>query len=137
MNIIEGAKKLNFPIGEYVITGSGLLGALGLREANDLDVAITPKLLKKLRATGKWKEKLRHNKLKLFLESDNVDVITQLDWDKYPTTVEEAIKSATIIEGIPFLNFEQTILFKTALGREKDFKDIELLKKYRKQNPIS
>lgn len=133
MNIIEDVKKLNFTIGGYVIVGSGLLAVLGLREANDIDVAVTQKLLKELQATGKWEEEIRYGKL--FLKSEDVDVITQLEWDKYPTTTEEAIKTATIIEGVPFLNMEQTILFKTALGREKDFKDIELLKEYQKQTP--
>ncbi|MFA5841907.1 MAG: hypothetical protein WC835_03050 [Candidatus Paceibacterota bacterium] len=46
MNIAQRVKKLNFPIGEYVVVGSGLLDALGLRKANDIDVAITQKLLK-------------------------------------------------------------------------------------------
>ena len=44
MNIIEKAKKLNFPAGEYVIVGSGTLDALGIRQANDLDVAVLPEL---------------------------------------------------------------------------------------------
>jgi len=34
MNIIEKAKKLNFPSGEYVIVGSGILEALGIRHGN-------------------------------------------------------------------------------------------------------
>lgn len=129
MNFVERVKELNFPLGEYVVVGSGLLDVLALRKASDIDVAITQKLLKELQLTGKWKEEFRYNKL--FLAGDKVDVITQLDWDKYPTTVNEAIKTATVIDGVPFLNIGQTILFKLALGREKDFKDIELLKKYR------
>lgn len=129
MKFIERVKKLNFPIGEFVIIGGGLLDALGLREAIDIDVAISQKLLKKLQATGEWGEEIRYNKL--FLKGDNIEVITVLNWDKYPTTVEEAIQTAIMIDGVPFLNIEQTILFKTALGREKDFKDIELLKDYR------
>lgn len=44
MNIIEKARELNFPAGEYGIVGSGPLGALGIREAGDLDVAVSPKL---------------------------------------------------------------------------------------------
>lgn len=131
MDIIKKAKELNFLDGEYVIIGSGLLAALGLREASDVDVAITPKLLKKLQATGNWKEEIKWNKL--FLVGEGVDVITQLNWEDYSTTTEEAIRTATIIDGVPFLNIEETIKFKKALGREKDFRDIELLKKYKKK----
>ena len=65
-----------------------------------------------------------------FLVNDGVDVITQLDWENYATTTQEAIDSALIIDGVPFLNIEEIIKFKTAMGREKDLKDIELLKKY-------
>jgi hypothetical protein len=64
---------------------------------------------------------------------NDIDIIKQLDWEDYPTTVEEAIKSADIIQGFPFLNISETIKFKTALGREKDFRDIEMLKDYLKE----
>ncbi len=35
-----------------------------------------------------------------------------------------------MINGFPFLNIEETIKFKRALGREKDFNDIKLLEAY-------
>lgn len=42
--------------------------------------------------------------------------------------MEEIISSATLIDGIPFMNLDELIKFKIALGREKDFEDIELIK---------
>lgn len=132
MDIIKKVKNLDLPLGEYVIVGGGILEALGLRETNDIDVAVTPKLLEKLRESGKYKEEIKWGKL--FLTGDKIDIITQLNWDKYSTKTEEAIKTATIIDGIPFLNIEETIKYKTALGREKDFKDMELLKDYQKKH---
>lgn len=128
MNIISKIKELNFPLGEYVVVGSGILDTLNIREANDIDIAVTPKLHEQLRKTGEFKEDIRYNKI--FLIKDGLDIIPQLNWDKYETTIEEAISSAKIIEGIPFMNLEELIKFKTALGREKDFKDIELIKNY-------
>jgi hypothetical protein len=130
MNIIIKIKELNLPLGEYVIVGSGILDALNIREAHDIDIAVTPKLHEQLRKTGEFKEDIRYNKI--FLIKDGIDIIPQLNWDKYKTTTEEAITSAKIIEGIPFMNLEELIKFKTALGREKDFKDIELIKQYLK-----
>jgi len=44
------------------------------------------------------------------------------------------IKTAFLIDGIPFMNTEELIKFKMAFGREKDFKDIELIKEYIKNN---
>jgi len=128
MNIINKVKALNLPFGEYVVAGAGILEALNIRETNDVDVAVTKDLHKKLRETGEWEEEEKYGKI--FLKKEKVDVIPQLDWEEYKTTTEEAISSATVIEGIPFMNLEELIKFKTALAREKDFKDIELIKEY-------
>ena len=134
MNIFKKLKKLNFPLGEYVLVGSGPLAARGIREASDLDIAVTDKLWRQLLNSGDYKTEERYGRLFLAEKnSDDIDIIKQLDWEDYPTTVEEAIKSADIIQGFPFLNISETIKFKTALGRKKDFCDIEMLKKYLKQ----
>lgn len=132
MNIFKKLKQLNFPLGEYVIVGSGPLAARDIREVSDLDIAVTPKLFKELINYKKYKEVEKYGKL--FLEADNIDIIPQLDWHDYPTKVEEAIKTADIINGFPFLNISETIKFKKALGRKKDFKDIKLLENFKKSN---
>lgn len=62
-------------------------------------------------------------------------MIPQLDWEEYSTTTEEAIQTATIIDGIPFMNLNELCKFKEALGRDKDFKDIELIREYQRNNP--
>jgi hypothetical protein len=128
MNIIEKAKELNFPAGEYVIVGSGPLGALGIREAGDLDMAVSPKLFAQLQASGEWEEEERYGKL--FLMREGIDIIPRLSWDAYPTSTEEAIASAMILDGVYFMNLEELKKFKTALGRDKDFADIALIDAY-------
>ena len=128
MNIFKKLEEINLPLGEYAVVGSGILAALNLREANDLDVIISSKLLDKMKDGNRYKKEIRCGKL--FLIGDDIDIITQLSLDDYPTTIDEAIKSAIIINGFQFLNIEETIKFKQALGREKDFKDIELLNNY-------
>lgn len=131
MDIFKKLKELNFPLGEYVLVGSGPLAARGIRAASDLDIAVTPKLFKQLIVSKNYQEVEKYGKI--FLEADNIDIIPQLDWEEYFTTTEEAIKTADIINGYPFLNIEETIKFKKALGREKDFKDIKLLEDYQKK----
>lgn len=128
MNIIEKIKELNLPSGQYVIVASSVLDVLGIRKAQDIDIAVTKNLFQKMRQTGEWKEIEKYDKI--FLEKEGFDIIPQLDWENYTTTTEEAISSALVIEGIPFMNLNELIKFKTALGREKDFKDIELIKEY-------
>jgi hypothetical protein len=125
MNIISKVKELGLPIGEYVVVGSGILDALGLRPANDIDIVVLPELHAQMRRSGDWEEEERYGKI--FLKREGVDVITQLDWSEYPTTTSEAIRSATLIDGIPFMNLVELRRFKTALGREKDSADIALI----------
>lgn len=132
MDIFKKLKELNFPLGEYVLVGSGPLAARGIREANDLDIAVSPKLLKQLIDSKKYQEVEKYGKV--FLEADNIDIIPRLDWEDYPTTTAEAIKTAEILNGYPFLNIKEAIKFKKALGREKDFRDIKLLEDYQKLN---
>jgi hypothetical protein len=119
MDIFKKLKELDLPFGHYVIIGSGILAALGLRPANDLDIAVDNYLLEKLKSSPDFREKNKYSKL--FLESEDVEIITELQWEHYPTTIEQAIKSAEIIMTYPFLNLDETIKFKKALGREKDF----------------
>lgn len=133
MDIFKKLKELNFPLGEYVLVGSGPLAARGIREASDLDIAVTDKLWQELINSGNYKIEERYGRVFLAEKNnDDVDIIKQLDWDAYPTTTEEAIKTADIINGYPFLNVAETIKFKKALGREKDFRDIKLLEDYQK-----
>jgi hypothetical protein len=130
MDIVDRVKKLNLPLGEYVIVGGGILEALEIRATNDVDVAVTPKLFEILRASGEWNEEERYGKL--FLTQDNIDIIPTLSWVDYPTSTEEAILSATVIDGVPFMNLEELKRFKSALGREKDKADIALIEAYQR-----
>ena len=128
MDIFTKIKLLEFPQGEYVVVASGTLEALGIRKANDIDIAVTPKLHLQLMKTGKWKEEIKYEKV--FLQKEGIEIISILDWDKFHITTEEAINSALVINGISFMNLNHLRQFKQALGREKDFKDIELINKY-------
>lgn len=127
-SIIEKIKGLNFPALQYVIVGSGTLDALGIRKASDIDIAVLPELHKKLCENSDWEKIERYGKI--FLKKEGIDIIPSLDWSEYSTTTEEAIQSALIIDGIPFLNLQELKKFKKALGREKDFADIKLIDEY-------
>ena len=128
MNIITEVKKLDLPLGQYVVIGSGIMAQLGLREANDVDIAVTANLYAKLRASHEWEEEERYGKI--FLKKDVVEINPRLDWESYSTTAEEAIASATIFDGVPFMNLNELLTFKRALGREKDLRDVVVLEEY-------
>lgn len=125
-NIIEKIKALNFPKDQYVVIGSGTMAALGIREANDVDISALPSLYETLFQNEEWNRE-NHNGC-ILLKKDGIEVATGLLWNTYPLSTQEAIDSAITIEGIHFLNLEHLVKFKQAIGREKDFKDIELIK---------
>ncbi len=128
MDVIAEVKKLDLPLGQFVVIGSGILAELGLRAANDVDIAVTSDLHATLRASGEWDEEERYGRI--FLKKGGVEIIPRLDWESYSTTAEEAIASATIIDGIPFMNLHELLKFKRALGRAKDVPDIVMIEEY-------
>ena len=128
MNIITKVKKLDLPLGQYVVIGSGIMAQLGLRAAKDVDIAVTPDLYATLRASGQWEEAERYGKI--FLKKDAVEINPPLDWESNATTAEAAIASATIIDGVPFMNLNDLVKFKRGLGRAKDLADIVMIEAY-------
>ena len=87
MDIFKKLKELNFPLGEYVLVGSGPLAARGIRKASDLDIAVTDELWQELINSGNYKIEERYGRVFLAEKnSDDVDIIKQLDWDAYSTT---------------------------------------------------
>lgn len=127
VNIFKTIKELNLPNGEYVVVGSGIMGALGIREINDVDLCVSSKILQTFKEKDGWRSYKKWNKTFLENKGKNIDMFSQLAWEGYQTTREKAIETAEHINGVPFLNIEETIKFKEALGREKDMEDIKLL----------
>ncbi len=130
MAITDRVKELNLPFGKYIVIGSGILDALGLRTANDIDIAVLPELYEQLRATGEWEEEERYGKI--FLMKEGVEINPRLEWEDFPTTTRQAIGSALVVDSIAFLNLEELKKFKRALGRQKDYNDIALIDRYLK-----
>lgn len=126
--LIDKIKNLNFPKGEYLVIGSWILSMLGIRESQDIDILVTKKLFNGLKKS--W-ERAEHEKFgKLFLEKDVFEISNKSKFWKYNTNTEKLIEKALIIENIPFMNLDEFIKFKMALGREKDIQDIKFIKEY-------
>jgi hypothetical protein len=107
------------------------MDALGIRPAKDIDLSVLPPLFERLRAGGGWVAEERYGRV--ILRRGDVELNAQLEWEDYPTTTIEAIEGALIIDGIPFMNLDELVRFKRALGREKDERDIALIEAYRSQ----
>ncbi len=133
-NIFDQLKKLDLPIGEYVVVG-GAMEAHGIREAHDLDILVTPNLYKKLYKAG-WPQCKCDQCLetsRLMLRKKDVDILPSFMFKDYIGDTKKLIENADIINGYPFIKLTEFIKFKKELGRPKDFKDIKLMENHLKQ----
>lgn len=103
MDIFERVKKLDLPLGEYAVFGSGLLDAWSIRKANDLDIIVTEKLFEELKRKG-YEKKWDEAGFK-YLTIGEADITTAQDiptHGNYLPDRNKLIKEAVVINGIPF-----------------------------------
>lgn len=133
-DIFKKLGELNFPLGEYVVVG-GAVTAHGIRESEDLDILVTPKLYQQLKKQGfkacTCQECIDTSRVLLSIK--DVDILPNLILGDYLGDTKKLIEEADIINGFPFIKLEELVKFKRVLGREKDFKDIKLIEQYFKK----
>jgi len=127
-DLLQKIKGLNFPLGEYALFGSAPMFIRGLREEmHDVDLVVTEKLWKKMQTVPGWKMEaassgdpvLRCEELEMFC-----------GWAPGEWDVNELIKTADMIDGLPFVTLESVLKWKKAYGREKDLADVKKIEKY-------
>jgi len=122
-------KILGLKSEEYIVIGSGLLAALGLRECNDVDLVVTKEKYKRYKNSG-WIEKKAHNNV--YLQHGVFEC--SIGWDRQKpglySNLKELKKSQIIIDGTPYISLERLRAWKQRKGREKDLVDIKLIDKY-------
>lgn len=118
---------LGFVIGQYAITGSGPLAVRNLREASDLDIIVLPEVWSQYSKT--YPVKNEHFET---IQIGNISLLGEGSYfsnpDIYP--VDKQIEEADIIDNHAYVNLPTIRLFKEKLGREKDLKDIELIRSF-------
>ena len=122
LNHIEELDILELPDGKYAIFGSGPMGIRNIRDSQDIDIIVKSDLWEGL--IKKYKDHL--NKELSMISIGNLEIGRQIPYlsDK----VDEMIESAEIIEDLPFVRLEYVIEWKELMGRDKDKKDVELIK---------
>jgi len=125
--LFQRVKDLNLPIGEYAIFGSGPMGIRGIREMGDVDIIVTQKLWDYFINKSDWEQRQIDNLDGMKNEKLNIEIWKDwwIGWN-----VEQMIKEAEIIGGLAFVNLEMMIEWKTLIAREKDLKDLELIKNW-------
>ena len=117
--LLSELEKLNLPKGEYAIFGSGPPSAREIREARDLDILASKKLYEKLI--------LKYNAENEKIVIGNIEIFMNV---RYVDNPEDVIRNAEMIHGYPFARLEDILEWKKKMGRGKDIRDIELIKRY-------
>lgn len=133
--LFDELRQFDLPIGEYLIIASGPMGIRMLREISDVDLKVTDKLWAELAKTYEiFYDECEVMKLRL---SDNIEAMCEAsfkDRNQDAPKIDQQIKEAEMIDGLPFENIQTTLYFKRKSTREKDAKDVVLIEKWLKNN---
>lgn len=123
MHIPTKLKELNLEAGSYIVVGSGILGALGIRESGDIDLIVSQEVYDRFEADGwghgQWSDHI-------VLQQDVFDL--GRIW--YGKSVADLLVNAQYVEYVPYLSLEDVYEWKKNLGREKDLRDLKLIEDY-------
>lgn len=122
MQHLNELANLNLPKDQYAIFGSGPMGIRNLREVNDLDIIVKENLWSKLI------KEYSLNEDKGCIQIGQIEIFN--NWSPWFNNINELIDSSEIINGFPFVRLDYVMEWKSKLGREKDFKDLSLIKNY-------
>lgn len=128
MDIYQRIKSLNLPLGKYVVGGGAALEAFGIRKATDIDVAVTRDTYQKLRSDG-WREKTVNGGNKGLVRRE-IDLAVGFACGKRKIRTATLLKTATVVNGVPFIDLKQIIKIKKAANRPKDKSDLRLIEKF-------
>ncbi|MDP3741369.1 MAG: hypothetical protein Q8R08_03540 [bacterium] len=97
----------------------------GLREANDIDLLVSPEVYEKLRRAG-WQE-LHKGPHDHPLVHDVFEAHDNWDFSSYSPMLNHLLGSAIVVDDIPFAALEEVRKWKVASARPKDLADIKLI----------
>lgn len=127
MTIVERVKKLNIPLDQTVVIASGILDALGLRKAGDVDLVITLDLLNALSQAPDWYLATKHDEP--IITKGDVEAFLSWGSEGVPN-FRELYDNGVTIEGVRFADPQFVIDWKRQRNSEKDKVDIALLEEY-------
>jgi hypothetical protein len=129
MDIVSQVKELNLPLGQYLVVGSGVMSVHGIRAHNDIDLLVTEELYQDLKKQG-WEVVQVKPGLEVVRKSIYEASPQMVTLPNYHPNIQDLIARADIINGVAFISVQDLLVFKTSLGREKDLRDIDLIKNY-------
>jgi len=109
--------------GDYVIIGSGLMEAKGLRQSNDIDILVRPEVFDKLQTKyGARPGKSQSGSRMLYIGDIEI-------YDEQPgIDISALIAEAQVINGRRYPSDKHFLLYKQSRGEPKDLADIKMFK---------
>lgn len=127
MRIDERVRTLSLPLDQVVVIGSGVLDALGLRMAGDVDLVLSAELFAGLTQHPDWQVRTKHNEL--LLTHNDTEAFLSWGSDGRPN-FQELYSQGVTIDGVRYAHPRMVMSQKQQRGNEKDMRDIALLKGY-------
>lgn len=125
--ITQRVLELNLPLDQVVVIGSGVLDALDLRSAGDVDLVVSQDVFDSLTSADGWTLGEKHNKP--IAQRGDVEVFLSWGNDGIPN-FESLFADSLVVEGVHFADPQFVIDWKQGRGTDKDLRDIALLKEY-------
>jgi len=127
-SVLDELKELGLPNGSFMVMGSGILDALGIRKANDVDLVVSSDVYAQLQDSG-WSSRVASN------GSQGLEHGVFQAYDSWTdeTTVKkltELLPDAEWVNGIAYNSLAKLSLYKARRGLAKDFDDLVRINEY-------
>jgi hypothetical protein len=129
----ERVKALELPLDKLIVIGSGVLNALGIRQADDIDLAVAPDLFASFATDPVWQQSVA-NWGEIFYQKGDCEAWsgwTEPDSD-HPV-YEELLPDTVVIDEVRYMTLEYVRAWKLRKGRERDKADVALIDAYNKE----
>lgn len=134
--LFKNLLSLNLSSDEYVIFGSGVMFALGIRpldELDDIDILVNKNGWSKVKDLSKVIHDETWHCDHIYLFDEKIEVYN--GWGPGRYDPNEIIKNAILIGDIPFASIEDVVRWKKELARNKDYKHVAMIISYLENNP--
>ncbi len=128
-DLIEAIERLHLKPEDYIVVSSGVLGALEIREVDDIDLVVSASVFRNYESSGQW-TKRQYEDGNVYLLKDLYEVGTEWDSENGKPNLEELKKDQVMLYNIPFASLERLKQWKIKYGREKDIVDVKLIEAY-------
>lgn len=124
MTVIEKVRALNLPNDQYVVIGSGLLDAWGLRVASDVDLVVSRQQFDALAAQEQYMHGVKNSDR--YLVWNEYEIFDNWGED---ASFETLLQDSILVDGVRFVSPQYLIAWKRGRGLEKDLRDVALLER--------